>query len=79
MVPQRSHSAPVSDTTRHYVDSQSPRKGLLAGHTLAFAIGSGLNKPQAETLAAKVKVHAGRLVKGAGKKASDGVVKGARQ
>ncbi len=75
LVPQRSHSAPVSDTTRHYVDSQSPRKGLLAGHALVFAIGSGLNKPQAETLAAKVKVHAGRLVKGAGKKAVDGIVK----
>ena len=72
---QRAHSAPVSDTTRHYGDSQSPRKGLLAGHALVFAIGSGLNKPQAETLAAKVKVHAGRLVKGAGKKAIDGIVK----
>ena len=75
LVPQRSHSAPVSDTTRHYVDSQSPRKGLFAGHALVFAIGSGLNKPQAETLAAKVKAHAGRLVKGAGKKASDGIVR----
>ena len=75
-LPQRSHSAPGTDTTRHYVDSQSPRNGLLAGHALVFAIGSGLNKPQAETLAAKVKVHAGRLVKGAGKKASEGIVKG---
>ena len=74
-LPQRSHSAPGTDTTRHYVDSQSPRKGLLAGHALAFAIGSGLNKPQAETLALKVKVHAGRLVKGAGKKGSEGIVK----
>ncbi len=74
-IAQRSHSAPVSDTTRHYVDSQSPRKGLLAGHTLAFAIGSGLNKPQAEALALKVKMNAGRLVKGAGKKASDGIVR----
>ena len=64
-LPQRSHSAPGTDTTRHYVDSQSPRNGLLAGHALVFAIGSGLNKPQAETLALKVKVHAGRLVKGA--------------
>ena len=75
LVPQRSHSAPPTDTTRRYDDSQSPRKGLFAGHALVFAIGSGLNKPQAETLAAKVKVHAGRLVKGAGKKASDGIVR----
>ena len=38
---QRSHSAPGTDTTRPYVDSQSPRRGLLAGHALVFAIGNG--------------------------------------
>ena len=51
LLPQRSHSAPVTDTTRHYDDSQSPRKVYWRATRLAFAIGSGLNKPQAETLA----------------------------
>lgn len=50
---QRSHTAPPSDSTRLYKDSQSPKRGLLAGYTLVFAVGSGLCKPQAEILAGK--------------------------
>ena len=72
---QRSHTAPPSDSTRLYKDSQSPKRGLLTGYTLVFAVGSGLCKPQAEILAGKVRLAAGRLVKGAGKKASDGIVR----
>ena len=41
-------------------------KGHTGGPRLAFAIGSGLNKPRAKRRG-EVKVHAGRLVKGAGK------------